>query len=150
LADEDEPTSEGYSVANIEMKSVEPNVEGTEPNVEGTGTQYVGLKSDTMPTTPSVEKQKHLLNYADIEKHEKLGSGAFGVVWKGNWRKMDVAVKEIKPDRIGSVDMKAFLSEAEIMMNMISHQNVVLMMGVCQEPLCIVTEFCEKGSLESL
>jgi len=36
------------------------------------------------------------------------------------------------------------------MKNMASHQNVVQFLGYCLEPLCIVTEFCGKGSLDKL
>ena len=31
-----------------------------------------------------------------------------------------------------------------------THRNVVQLLGMCSEPLCIVTELCEKGSLWSL
>lgn len=30
------------------------------------------------------------------------------------------------------------------------HQNVVQFMGFSRDPLCIVTEFCHKGSLQQL
>jgi len=36
------------------------------------------------------------------------------------------------------------------MKRMNSHKNVVLFLGVCNNPLCIVTEFCEKGSLQAV
>jgi len=31
-----------------------------------------------------------------------------------------------------------------------NHQNIVLFYGVCQKPLCVITEFCSKGSLQKL
>lgn len=41
---------------------------------------------------------------------------------------------------------KEFLAEAEIMKNF-HHENVIQLFGICPDPIYIVTEFMEKGSL---
>jgi serine/threonine protein kinase len=93
--------------------------------------------------------QKYLLAALDIEKGNKLGEGAFGVVYKGRWRNIEVAIKEVKyeamtdPAQIASLEQ-----EAVKMANMRSHQNVVQLYGLVQHPLSIVVEFCAKGALD--
>lgn len=46
--------------------------------------------------------------------------------------------------------LKNFEAEALLMKNMQPHPNVVFFFGMCKSPLCIVTEFVERGSLSSL
>ena len=67
-----------------------------------------------------------------------LGSGQFGVVFKGEWtmaprakeggRKMDVAVKTLK-DRAREEDRVKFLQEAAII-GQFSHPNVIKLHGI--------------------
>uniref|UniRef100_A0A0N5ANS5 receptor protein-tyrosine kinase n=1 Tax=Syphacia muris TaxID=451379 RepID=A0A0N5ANS5_9BILA len=87
---------------------------------------------------------------------EVIGSGEFGEVCKGILQpcpKMDayaktIAIKTLKP---GSSDKaKAdFLMEASIM-GQFQHENVIRLIGVVtkSEPVMIVTEFMENGSLD--
>jgi len=68
----------------------------------------------------------------------------------GLWRNMDVAVKEIKTSLSSEEEQIKFIDEAILMKSMNVHKNVCLFVGICTEPLCILTEFCEKGSLDKL
>ena len=56
-----------------------------------------------------------------------------------------VAVKTLKE---GHMEPKAFRREAEVMTKL-KHRNLVRIYGVCiaSEPLFIITEFCDNGSL---
>ncbi|XP_054653241.1 tyrosine-protein kinase Lck isoform X1 [Dunckerocampus dactyliophorus] len=75
----------------------------------------------------------------------KLGAGQFGDVWMGvynNDRK--VAVKVLK---IGTMSAEAFLAEANMMKNLLHPRLVRLLAVVSQEPIYIVTEYMENGSL---
>lgn len=76
----------------------------------------------------------------------QLGSGQYGVVWQGLWRKRKrVAVKVLKP---GSMSKKDFLVEACIMKTL-HHRNLVTLYAICskEEPIYIIQEFAVGGCL---
>jgi len=84
----------------------------------------------------------------ELEFGDVLGNGSFGEVFKGRWRKSDVAIKQVKAALL--IDQKAlneFWREAEIVSHLRPHANIVSFFGVCTEPLCIVLEFMSKGAL---
>ncbi|CEM24782.1 unnamed protein product [Vitrella brassicaformis CCMP3155] len=101
------------------------------------------------------------------ENDKPLGSGGFGVVYKGLWKGRPVAVKIMNVDKLRAdasrgtgedVDdedlmagaMEDILAEAQEMQHL-RHPNIVEFLGVCTHRkygLVIVTELCEGGSLE--
>jgi len=83
---------------------------------------------------------------SEIDEGEKLGEGQFGVVYKGLWRNAPVIVKKIKLEDEQS--RKEFLEEAKLIKQIRPHPNVVQFLGVCEEPLMIVNEYLEGGSME--
>ena len=96
------------------------------------------------------------LNRASVRMIEMLGKGSFGEVYKGMFTDKGspgylVAVKML----INSIDMATdrlqLLSEASLMVQF-DHVNVVRMIGVVTvgDPLLLVIEYCEGGSLELL
>ncbi|KAJ7332236.1 hypothetical protein JRQ81_014416 [Phrynocephalus forsythii] len=77
-----------------------------------------------------------------------LGAGQFGEVWMATYNKhTKVAVKTMKP---GSMSVEAFLEEANIMKTL-QHDKLVKLNAVVtkEEPIYIITEYMEKGSLLS-
>ena len=72
-----------------------------------------------------------------------IGSGAYGIVWKGSWRGTDVAVKEVR-DADGK---DALLSEVAKLQNLRRHQNVIQFYGCTAEPIALVVEFAHGGCL---
>lgn len=83
------------------------------------------------------------INYNEIEKLEVVGKGSFGVVWKGKWRDSYVAVKHIDSE----AEKKAFAIEVR-QLSRVSHPNIVKLYGACtQNPVCLVMEYAEGGSL---
>jgi len=94
---------------------------------------------------------KNQIQYSELVVPENplIGNGAFGVVYKAQWRGQMVAVKEIRSENITWEEKKKFIEEAEIMRNMKPHRNVVLFLGIIVNPFCIVTEFLGKGDLWS-
>jgi serine/threonine protein kinase len=89
---------------------------------------------------------------AEVTTDKEIGRGAMGVVFKGKWRGLKVAVKEIStPGLQVEEELGALLAEAKIMSE-IRHPNVVQLFGVCLERdhLCILSELCEKGSLADI
>ncbi|NXA50266.1 LCK kinase, partial [Nothocercus julius] len=76
---------------------------------------------------------------------EKLGAGQFGEVWMGFYNgHTKVAVKSLKQ---GSMSPGAFLAEANLMKNLQHPRLVRLYAVVTKEPIYIITEYMEKGSL---
>ncbi|KAM4700225.1 tyrosine-protein kinase Lck [Discoglossus pictus] len=76
---------------------------------------------------------------------KKLGAGQFGEVWMGYYNgHTKIAVKSLK---YGSMSADAFLAEANLMKQLHHPRLVRLHAVVTQEPIYIVTEYMENGSL---
>ncbi|CAG2053695.1 unnamed protein product [Timema podura] len=82
------------------------------------------------------------IDYNEIEKLEVVGKGSFGVVWKGKWRDIYVAVKHIDSE----AERNAFKVEVR-QLSRVSHPNIVKLYGACTQPVCLVMEYAEGGSL---
>eukprot|EP01133_Synstelium_polycarpum_P014500 gene14500-17114_t len=82
----------------------------------------------------------------DITFVQKVGEGAFSEVWEGWWKGIHVAVKKLKI--IGDEEQfkERFLREVENLKKG-NHQNIVMFMGACYKPACIITEYMSGGSL---
>jgi len=76
---------------------------------------------------------------------EELGKGSSGIVYKGRWRNLEVAVK--KMGGLTDEQLNLFIQEAELLISIHPHENVILMYGVCRIPACIVTKFHKNGNL---
>ena len=76
----------------------------------------------------------------------EIGRGAFGVVRKAVWRDKTVAVKVLN-DSVG--DDVAFQCEAELMIRLPVHSNIVQTFGLTKidDRLALVTEYCRQGAL---
>lgn len=74
---------------------------------------------------------------------------AYGEVFKGTWRQTQVAIKRIHANSLTQKEVTAFMAEADLMMMLKSHDNVVSLRGLCAEPLALVMEFLPGGSLYS-
>jgi serine/threonine protein kinase len=102
------------------------------------------------------------IEYSDLTLTRVIGEGAFGKVYLGRWHETDVAIKmlsslsafglpsagEVGTNAAGEA-IKTLEREVALMVNM-RHPNVILFMGICPEPFCIVTEYCSRGSLYDL
>jgi len=98
----------------------------------------------------SLDAQKYIVKYKELKLKEKLGSGAFGEVWIGSYRNAIVAIKQINSKTDVNEKAKSdFINECEVMIKIKPHPNVIQMLAICVDPLCIVMEFAAKGSLES-
>ena len=88
---------------------------------------------------------------ADLDDfgHRVLGSGAFGAVYRAQWRGSDVAVKMITCADIGPEELSAFDREVNLLATIGHHPNIVRLMGANRHPpnLLIVMQLCENGSV---
>ncbi|XP_052379421.1 mitogen-activated protein kinase kinase kinase 7-like isoform X2 [Oncorhynchus keta] len=71
-----------------------------------------------------------------------VGRGAFGVVCKAKWKGKDVAIKTIESES----ERKAFIVELR-QLSRVNHPNIVKLYGSCNNPVCLVMEYAEGGSL---
>lgn len=82
----------------------------------------------------------------ELVKRELIGSGNFGEVYRGVWKKkIPVAIKTLRP---GTMEVDKFLEEAATMKKL-RHPKIVTLFAVCtkEEPIFIVTELMLNGCL---
>nr|QKE45458.1 TAK1 [Trachinotus ovatus] len=96
--------------------------------------------ADMLETPPGYPFEE--INYEDIEVEEVVGRGAFGVVCKAKWEGKDVAIKTIESES----ERKAFIVELR-QLSRVNHPNIVKLYGSCNNPVCLVMEYAEGGSL---
>uniref|UniRef100_A0A3B3CX03 Mitogen-activated protein kinase kinase kinase 7 n=1 Tax=Oryzias melastigma TaxID=30732 RepID=A0A3B3CX03_ORYME len=82
------------------------------------------------------------IRYEDIQVEAAVGRGTFGVVFKAVWKGKVVAIKSIESD----AERSAFLVELR-QLSRVNHPNIVKLYGSCDNPVCLVMEFAECGSL---
>jgi len=110
--------------------------------------------TDNSATVPDpVARQANLLQIPldGLDIGQKLGEGAFGVVYKGKWHGSNVAVKQVKASVIsGEQALADFAAEVATMAKVPFHGNLVQLHGVTKldnGDLAAVVEFCANGAL---
>ncbi|XP_013776884.1 mitogen-activated protein kinase kinase kinase 9-like isoform X2 [Limulus polyphemus] len=90
------------------------------------------------------------IDFSSLSLEEEIGSGGFGKVYRGIWRKQEVAVKvaHLNPDEDFSVTKENVRKEAKIYW-LLNHSNIVTLKGVCltNSNPCLVMEYACGGSL---
>uniref|UniRef100_A0A8C8S1P0 Mitogen-activated protein kinase kinase kinase 7 n=1 Tax=Pelusios castaneus TaxID=367368 RepID=A0A8C8S1P0_9SAUR len=100
----------------------------------------VATSAEMIETPPVLNFEE--IDYKEIEVEEVVGRGAFGVVCKAKWRGKDVAIKQIESES----ERKAFIVELR-QLSRVNHPNIVKLYGACLNPVCLVMEYAEGGSL---
>ncbi|EIE18296.1 kinase-like protein, partial [Coccomyxa subellipsoidea C-169] len=95
----------------------------------------------------------------EMQIQKQIGEGSFGKVYLAKWKETTVAVKILTstsgssdddfPTRLPNPLLQSLEKEAGMMAAM-RHPNVVLYLGVCLDPPCVVTEYCARGSLNDV
>ncbi|KAM4040304.1 mitogen-activated protein kinase kinase kinase 7 isoform 1-T1 [Anomaloglossus baeobatrachus] len=96
--------------------------------------------ADMIETPPVLNFEE--IDFKEIEVEEVVGRGTFGVVCKAKWRGKDVAIKQIESES----ERKAFIVELR-QLSRVNHPNIVKLYGACLNPVCLVMEYAEGGSL---
>ena len=100
-----------------------------------------------MSATDGVHKdmEKLLVRAEELVGKVVIGAGAYGQVYKSDYRGTAVAVKTMK--QVDEESLGGFQGEI-MLMSGLRHQNVVTMVGCCWEKdlMALVMEFCEKGT----
>jgi hypothetical protein len=96
-------------------------------------------------------KQNNEIAFNELSYDKKLSEGGYGIVYRERWKHTVVAIKEIKREIIEQDKLEEFKNECAVM-EVIRHPNIVLFLGTCTKSpnLCIVLEYCARGSLWSL
>jgi mitogen-activated protein kinase kinase kinase 7 len=89
---------------------------------------------------------KYRIEMGELAMAEKVGNGAYGVVWRASWRGSAVAVKQLN----AGADRGEFENEIALMCAMKPHRNVLGIVAFCPEPVCaLATDFAALGSLDT-
>jgi len=92
-----------------------------------------------------------IIDYKDIQVSKQVGAGSYGIVYRGRWKGIDVAVKRFIKQKLTESRMLEFRSEMAFL-SQLHHPNVLFVIGACvKKPnLAIVTEFMQLGSLRDM
>ncbi|XP_058471153.1 tyrosine-protein kinase Lck isoform X1 [Solea solea] len=133
-----------YITAKISFISLKELVQHHSRDAGGLCTKLVKPCQSRAPQKPWWQDEWEIPRES-LKLERRLGAGQFGEVWMGiynNDRK--VAIKNLK---MGTMSVEAFLAEANMMKNLQHPRLVRLFAVVTQEPIYIVTEYMENGSL---
>jgi serine/threonine protein kinase len=101
----------------------------------------------------SANMVRWVIDFADIDitQREPVGSGSYGVVYRGRWKNVDVAVKRFAKQRLGERRLLEFRAEVAFLSEL-RHPNIVVFVGACVHApnLCVVTEYVSRGSLSNV
>ncbi|XP_063207650.1 cytoplasmic tyrosine-protein kinase BMX isoform X1 [Chroicocephalus ridibundus] len=145
------PDNKYYLAENYCFESIPKLIHYHQHNSAGMVTRLrhaVSTQVNKVPTTASLGNGIWELKREEIVLLRELGSGQFGVVYLGKWkRQYDVAIKMIKE---GAMSEDEFIEEAQTMMKL-NHPKLVRLYGVCSKsyPIYLVTEYMPNGCLLS-
>ncbi|MEW5311348.1 MAG: hypothetical protein WDW38_003069 [Sanguina aurantia] len=152
-ASEDWPAAQG---GGSELAVTHSAVEGapTPFRLSGSGTLQFDLEHmDHGPTA------QQFIDSDDLQLIELVGCGSEGSVWRGKWRHIDVAIKEMHHMATSFARLKTYtehntckqlagmMNEVKALLDLSQHPNIVHFIGVGLEPPRIVTEFYHHGSI---
>jgi predicted Ser/Thr protein kinase len=126
----------------------------------GSGNILGGNYSPLGPTTPDAVpsgtksssngdmKDRFNIPYREISFKREIGAGGFGKVFMGEWQSTEVAIKVSN----NMTSYEEFRKEAELMINIRPHPNVLQVLGVSTDGIspAIIMEYCPGGSLDLL
>ncbi len=134
-----------------ELAEVPPphDVTPAEPSASSGGAEDAPRGEVSAATLAGVTVAKLNYNSLGVSANSELGSGAFGVVYAGTLDAKPVAVKKLHLGSVGKLKstQASFLKELKLMSKLGEHRNLIKLVGYCDEPLALVLEFAELGSL---
>uniref|UniRef100_A0A915CE43 Tyrosine-protein kinase n=1 Tax=Parascaris univalens TaxID=6257 RepID=A0A915CE43_PARUN len=108
-------------------------------------------KGETLQLKHPVPKGKYQMNHSEVRLQRKIGSGAYGTVYRAILTRDGqlVAVKRIDSDDKTEQGLRDMMKEARVM-QLYDHPNVVHFYGfiVDRPPYLLVMEYCKDGSVE--
>lgn len=98
--------------------------------------------------TPEINASFEVAPY-EVQFGQQIGSGGFGIVYKGKFRGKTAAIKKIHAHALRNAgSIEEFQSEVAVLCTL-KHPNILAFFGACTRPpnLMIITEFMSKGTL---
>ncbi|CAF0926831.1 unnamed protein product [Rotaria sp. Silwood1] len=140
--------------ADVEIPEYEilPETEEIQREFCSPTSRYFNRQDDDYDIPSQISESVQAIDYHDlnIDRDDKLGQGSFGVVYKATWNNQTVAVKELHLQKLTRREKRSFVKEITIMSTLGEHPNLVYLYGYTLEPLCLVMEYVELGSLNYL
>ncbi len=131
-----------------------PSSQGTSAGIasdkDSEGSRPTGHREQPTPLA-SANMCRWVIPFEQIQEGEQIGMGSYGVVSRGKWKGVDVAVKRFIKQTLDERHMLEFRAETAVLAEL-RHPNIVLFIGACvRSPnLCIVTEYVSRGSLQDI
>jgi len=69
-----------------------------------------------------------IIDYKDIQVSKQVGAGSYGIVYRGRWKGIDVAVKRFIKQKLTESRMLEFRSEMAFL-SQLHHPNVLFVIG---------------------
>lgn len=113
----------------------------------GGGAESEPAEEEAVPVNPDPFE----IDPSELTVGPRIGLGSFGEVYRGAWRRTEVAIKRLIDQQLTPDGVREFRAEVALMRRL-SHPNVVAFLGACTRPpsLCIVTPLAQRGSLFKL
>ncbi|XDB53673.1 hypothetical protein AB1E18_007190 [Capra hircus] len=134
-----------YITTRAQFETLQQLVQHYSEKADGLCFNLTVIASSCTPQTSGLSKDAWEVARDSLNLEKKLGQGCFAEVWLGTWNgNTKVAIKTLKP---GTMSPESFLEEAQIMKKLKHDKLVQLYAVVSEEPIYIVTEYMNKGSL---
>ncbi|XP_012888246.1 PREDICTED: tyrosine-protein kinase Fyn [Dipodomys ordii] len=134
-----------YITTRAQFETLQQLVQHYSEKADGLCFNLTVISSSCAPQTSGLSKDAWEVARHSLCLEKKLGQGCFAEVWLGTWNgNTKVAIKTLKP---GTMSPESFLEEAQIMKKLKHDKLVQLYAVVSEEPIYIVTEYMNKGSL---
>jgi len=125
--------------------------DGDDDDDQDVPTELVAFTHNEDMFLTSANLCRWVIDFNEIQLGNQLGMGSYGVVYKGRWKGVDVAVKKFVKQKLDESHMLEFRAEMAFLSEC-HHPNIILFIGACMKRpnLCLVTEFVKQGSLADL
>ena len=114
------------------------------------GNPGAGGNGDSAPALPATsDSSEWEISEAQLNFHDKIASGAFGVLYRGHYCGQEVAIKVLKTgDKASQEEVHREFAQELNILRKVRHKNIVQLIGAMTTPprLCLVTEFMGGGS----
>ena len=145
------PSSLGAEVAALEAEIAALQAGHTMDQMQELPVQDSSAVPFGLPVVPQAgpSSTSGVIQHGELQIGNKLGSGAFGVVYKALWKGDVVAVKQVRSDRLENREgaKEDFRKELDLMLSLRHRHIVNCYGGSCDPELVLVMELMERGSL---
>jgi hypothetical protein len=86
------------------------------------------FKEDTFLTSANL--CRWIIDFGEVQMGKQIGLGSYGVVYRGRWKGVEVAVKRFIKQKLDERRMLEFRAEMAFLSEL-HHPNIVLFIGAC-------------------